>query len=307
MKVVLGFDGGGTKTECVVMSTSGGVLSRARGPASNPTRIGFSAAMAGVTAAANAAIRSLRDSAEVVALCAGLAGTGQPEYRSRMQQALEQNFPQAVVDVRTDLELPLAATPAGPAMVLIVGTGSAAIGRDAAGTIRREGGLGPAGSDEGSAFDIGRQAVAASRGEDSSEGRELARQIFRHLGLANWSEIDARAVAQADTVFPRIFPVVAAAADAGNPLAQALLRKAATQLAAITSRLAESLGLQQQSIPLGKTGGTVGRSRFFDEALDRELAHVLPDARISILLVDPAEVAAAVALQLYRSKMTVPP
>ena len=301
MKCFLGFDGGGTKTECVVLSEAGAILARGRGPASNPTRIGFPAAFAALQETSGAATNSTRIKFEVVALCAGLAGTGREENRVRMLEFLKEQFPKALVDVRTDLDLVLSAMPEGPAIALVVGTGSAAIGRNAAGVIRREGGLGPATSDEGSAFHIGLAAVAASRAEPSTPATlELSVQILRHLGSSNWTEVDAKSSGNADAVYPRVYPVVAAAADAGNSLAQSLLISAAEKLAGMSHRLAESLHLVQQIFPLGKTGGTVGRSRFFDQAIDQELRRNLPHAIVKPLSVEPAEVAAWIAWQFFK-------
>jgi glucosamine kinase len=297
MKCVLGFDGGGTKTECVAMDLAGGVVARGRGPASNPTRIGFEAAAAGVKRAAEATLAQAQASAEIVALCAGLAGTARPENRDRMQALLEAQFPGVGVAVCTDLDLALAAMPPGAAIVVVVGTGSAALGREAAGRQLREGGYGPSGSDEGSAFDIGRSAVEAARESEVENGAaELGRQILRHLGCANWAAVDAKASVAADDVYPRVFPVVAASADAGNSVAQSLLKAAARKLAAIALRLAESLDITRQAFPLGKTGGTVGRSQYFDQALDAELRSVLPNAAIGLVPADAAETAARLAL-----------
>ena len=73
MKCVLGFDGGGTKTECVVLNESGAILARGRGPASNPTRIGVRAALSALSETFDAAVSSTRISFEVIAVCAGLA------------------------------------------------------------------------------------------------------------------------------------------------------------------------------------------------------------------------------------------
>lgn len=307
MKCFLGFDGGGTKTECVVVNESGAIIARGRGPASNPTRIGISAALDALKQTYESAINSTRISFEVTSLCAGLAGTARAEFREPILQSLEDQFPDALVDVRTDLELSLAAMPQGPAIVLVVGTGSAAIGRNDAGVVHREGGFGPATSDEGSAYDIGRAAIAAARNNSSSdEADDLSRQILRHLGCANWNEVDSKSVTNADVVYPRVFPVVAAAADAGNALAQNLLQSAAEKLAAIAGRLAESLNLSQTKFPLGKTGGTIGRSRFFDQAVDQQLHGKLPNLTISKLSVEPAEIAAFTALQRFlNSKGTV--
>jgi N-acetylglucosamine kinase-like BadF-type ATPase len=306
MKCVLGFDGGGTKTECAVMDLSGAILARAVGPPSNPTRIGFPVALDGMVQASDLAIRSLPPPVEIVALCAGLAGTGSGENRGRMRDLLSSRFSGALIELRTDLEIPLSAMPVGPAMALIVGTGSAAIGRDEAGTIRREGGLGPATSDEGSAFAIGRAAVGSSRGEDSDQAVQLSRQIRVQLGLANWRDLDAKAASQPDSVYPRIFPVVASAADAGNLLAQSLLHSAAADLAALALRLAQALKLRDQDFPLGKTGGAVGRSSFFDAALDRALQAALPGARIAVLQIDPAALAARIALGSLLSREQTP-
>jgi N-acetylglucosamine kinase-like BadF-type ATPase len=302
MKCVLGIDGGGSKTECVVMNETDEIVGRATGPASNPTRIGFPAALAGVTGAAKAAIHSAGVPVEVVAMCAGLAGTGREENRIQMQKLLRQNFPGVLIEVQTDLELPLSAMPPGPAMVLVVGTGSAALGRDVVGNIHREGGFGPANSDEGSAFDIGRSAVLAARSESTPESIELTRHILRHLGIPGWAEVDSQSAIHADMIFPRIFPVVAAAADSGNTVAQSLLLSAAEKLASMTGRLADALNLREQPCPLGKVGGTVGRSRFFDQTLDRELLRMLPNIAVSPLKVDAAAVAAKKSLGLWHSQ-----
>jgi N-acetylglucosamine kinase-like BadF-type ATPase len=201
MKCFLGFDGGGTKTECVVLNDAGAVVARGRGPASNPTRIGVPAALAALQQTYEAVLSSSPTSLEVAALCAGLAGTARAEFREPIVQFLNQQFPTALVDVRSDLEVSLDAMPQGPAIVLVVGTGSAAIGRNDAGTVQREGGFGPATSDEGSAYDIGHAAIATARNENSSDAAaELSRQILRHLGCSNWSEVDARAAGNADAV-----------------------------------------------------------------------------------------------------------
>jgi N-acetylglucosamine kinase len=308
MNCFLGIDGGGSKTDCVVLSEAGAIIVRAKGPASNPTRIGFPAAFAALKETFEAALNSSQMKLNVRAACAGLAGTGNVENRQAMQQFLAQHFPGALVEVRTDMELVLSAMLDGPAIVLIVGTGSVAIGRDLAGSILREGGLGPATSDEGSGFDIGRSAVAAVREEKSAgPAGQLARQILQQLGAADWAEVDRRCADNADSVYPRIFPVAAAAADDGNSVAQSVLNTAAEKLAAISYNLAQSLNLAQEPFTLGKTGGTIGRSRFFDRAIDRELRLRLPNAAITVLKVEPAEVAAWLALQHFTDRAGVAP
>ena len=104
---------------------------------------------------------------DIHAVCAGLAGTAQPESQRKMKKLLAEEFPAQVVYVCTDLDLTLEATGEGRAIVLIAGTGSAAVGRDLNGQVIRVGGHGPLLGDEGSAYDVGRRAaIAALRAAD---------------------------------------------------------------------------------------------------------------------------------------------
>jgi N-acetylglucosamine kinase-like BadF-type ATPase len=53
MRYVLGLDGGGTKTDCVLMDESRHVVTSIRGGPSNPMRVGFGGALAAVCEAAH--------------------------------------------------------------------------------------------------------------------------------------------------------------------------------------------------------------------------------------------------------------
>jgi len=79
-------------------------------------------------------------------------------------------------------------------------------------------------------------------------------------------------------------------------------RRAAEKLAATAHRLAQSLGIAQLEFPLGKTGGTIGRSQFFDHALDLELRNRLTQAAIVRVSVEAAETAARLALRNLASR-----
>ena len=298
MRWVLGFDGGGTKTECVLMDTAGKILARSVSGPSNPWRVGVESATREIEKAAELCLqeaRGMRDT--VVALGAGLAGTGKPELKEGMKASLAGAFPGAAVSIFTDLEMALAAAGEGPVIVLVAGTGSAAIGRNAQGEIWRTGGLGPRVSDDGSAFDIGSRAVERAMKERQQRGTDsiLGRKILEQLGCASWQELQQRATLQADSVFPAVFPVVAQAADGGDPVAQEILLQAAGELSSLVNAVAEHSGLGRENIMLVKTGGTVGRCAFFDAQLDAALKRVLPQARVGVLQGSLAEAAARAA------------
>ena len=289
----MGLDGGGTKTDCVLVDEAGRVLGRGRGGASNPSRIGFDAARIGILAAARGALHEAgKQIEEVTDVCAGLAGVGRSENADRMQKELKEIFAGAKVHVCTDLDLALAGAKTGPAIVLVAGTGSGAIGRDGNGRVARSGGHGPATSDEGSAFAIGKRAVA-NAGVDPG----LARRILDGLGMQGFDEVLAKAAEDADGVYPRVFPIIAVAADEGNATARDLLKDAAKNLAKLVSEVEKDLELSGAAYFLGKIGGTIGRSRIFDEALNEELRRVAPHTRAEHLSARPAEIAARLALQ----------
>jgi len=298
VQYVLGFDGGGTKTECVLMDSVGSIVARSVAGPSNPTRVGVEAATREIEKAAELALREARVARKaVVALGAGLAGTAQREMKERMQASLERAFPGIVVNLLTDLEAALAATGKGPAIVLVAGTGSAAIGRDEQGKIWRAGGYGPPLSDEGSAFDIGSRAVTRAMNEREAQGADsiLGKKILEGSGCAAWPELQKRAGVQPDQVFPMIFPIVAAAADASDSTAREILREAALQLAALVKTVANHAGLGGENVVIVKTGGTIGRSAFYDAQVDEVLKRALPHAKIGELQMSPAEAAARAA------------
>jgi glucosamine kinase len=298
MRCVLGFDGGGTKTECVLMDFGGKIVARGFSGPSNPYRVGVESASREIEKVADCCLQEARLARnDVAAIGAGLAGTGNPELKEGMRASIAAAFPGAAVSIFTDLETALMAAGEGPAIVLIAGTGSAAIGRNAQGEIWRTGGLGFRLGDDGSAFDIGSRAVARAMKEREQRGTDspLGIKILAQLGYASWQELQQRASAQPDDVFPLIFPIVAAAADSGDPEAREALSQAAGELSSLVLAVAEHSSLGRESFRIVKMGGTVGRCAFFDAQLDAALKRIFLAAEIGGLRMSPAEAAARAA------------
>jgi len=314
MRFVLGFDGGGTKTDCVLMDESGAILGRSQAGPSNPLRMGFGAAISSIRDAARQAIAlaALPGDSSAAAVCAGLAGAGPPESAEKIHALLAAEFPQSNVHVCTDLDLALAATGDGPVIALLAGTGSFAVGRNAAGETARAGGYGSQIGDEGSAYDIGRRAVLTAMHENDRTGADtlLGQRLLRELGCAGWSEVKARAQAASDEIFPRLFAVVATVAEwietstetsdqtAARNASRGILRAAAFDLASLAENLAERLQLRGTRFVIAKMGGMIGRSKYLESQIDERLRNAFPQAEIGGLRVSPAEAAAQRALQM---------
>lgn len=302
MAFALGFDGGGTKTECVLVDESGNVASRSISGASNPLRIGFDRAYSSLTTAATATLAAARlHPTDVAAVCAGMAGAGRSGVSERLSAFFRETFAKSFVHVTSDLEVALeAAAGPSPGVILIAGTGSSAYGRNAHGETARAGGYGPWIGDEGSAYDIGRRAIASvlHARDCGSSVSVLGERILAAADSSSWDELIELVAADPDRVFPRIFPVIVEAADAGDGVAREILLDAAKNLAALVSTLVHRLKIEKDHFPLGKTGGVFEHSAILDARIDELLHAIAPRAKISVLEVSPAVGAARLALRL---------
>ncbi len=296
------------------MDESGAILARSQAGPANPLRVGFGAAITSIREAARQAIAlaGLPGGTSAAAVCAGLAGAGPPESAEKIRTLLAAEFSKSIVQVCTDIDLTLAAAGDGPVIVLLAGTGSFAVGRNASGETGRAGGYGSQIGDEGSAYDIGRRAVLTAMHENDRTGADslLGQRLLRELGCADWSEVKARAQAASDEVFPRLFSVIAMVADwietpsetsaetAARNSARGILRAAAFDLASLAENLAERLQLRETRFVTAKTGGMMGRSKYLESQIDERLRNAFPQAEIGQLRISPAEAAARLALRL---------
>jgi len=299
---LLGLDGGGTKTECVLADSEGRIVARSTGGPSNPLRTGYPRAWFALSEAADAVLRREKIHAgHVRAICAGLGGAGRSGVARRVTKFFEDGFPNARVRVTTDLEIALeAAFGAAEGIILLAGTGSAAYGRNADGRTARAGGRGPWFSDEGSAFDIGRRAFGAVARAEEHRGpaTTLSKRIFTWLQVGGWDPLAEQIAKNPDDIFPRTFPLVAELGDKGDAVAREILSGAAASLAELVACVANDLGWRDREIPVAKVGGVHGRSKYFDAAIQTELTMVIPRMRSVQVEMSPAEAAVRMAARL---------
>ncbi|HUA02071.1 MAG TPA: BadF/BadG/BcrA/BcrD ATPase family protein [Candidatus Aquilonibacter sp.] len=302
----LGFDGGGTKTECVLADSDGRIIARSVGGPSNPLRAGYMRAWFALSEAADLVLsRQKIGAGHIRGICAGLGGAGRSGVARRAATFFERSFPNANVRVTTDLEIALdAAFGSGEGIILLAGTGSAAFGRGDGNKTARAGGRGPWFSDEGSAFDIGRRAFKAVVEAEESRGPEtaLSKRLFKWHQANDWDLLLDHVSKNADEVFPKTFPLVAELAERGDAVSREILSAAALALAKLAACVVDQLGWHNREIPVAKVGGVHGRSQFFDGAIDVELKKLLDRVRLVPLEMTPAEAAARMAAHFVRAE-----
>ncbi|MFZ0820609.1 MAG: BadF/BadG/BcrA/BcrD ATPase family protein [Candidatus Acidiferrales bacterium] len=305
MDVFLGFDGGGTKTDCIALDAEGRIVGQAQAGASNPLRVGYDAACTSLqTAAAGALSNGKQSAADVRGVCAGLAGAALKTVAGEMWLRLTRIWPRASIHVITDADAALeAAVGAGPGVVLIAGTGSIALGRNSAGEFARAGGYGVWIGDLGSAYDIGRSAVAAaSRARDfSGSATALVALILSATKCRDWDELIEKISAGPGAAFTRLIPVVMEAAEQGDSAAREILMRAALDLANLALVVIGRLGMKDAEFRVARSGGIFNRSRILDSRVDDLIVRVAREAKVNLLAEPPALGAARLALRMVQS------
>lgn len=159
-----GIDGGGSKTQVLLMDTDETRILSVFGGATNPNTVGWETAVQVVVALVTDGLKELGHSEhELQGLCAAMAGMDRPKETQKMVDSLREVFPRAEIQLVNDALAALSAgTSGGSGVVLIAGTGSIAVGETKRGSVYRSGGYGYLIGDEGSGFDIGRLGLIAA-------------------------------------------------------------------------------------------------------------------------------------------------
>lgn len=295
---VIGVDGGQTSTKACLADLDGHVIAHATGApwdllVTDEVRSRCRATLAGFVDAFGASVPL--DQIRHVAL--GLTGgfVGADLVRGWIGELLPAAGATVVEDQVGNFR---GGDPFGrPGVVVIAGGGSIAWGIDAAGNTTFAGGTGYLLDDEGSGYEIGRQAVVAA--------------LKGHQGRTPPTVLTDRLVAHADASDPwdlriacydgrlgrpelaALTPLVATAALDGDEAAQAILARAGHDLADMAAAVIRGLSLP--SARVYPTGG-VFQVPAVRAAFERELASMAPGASALDPLLPPLGGAIAIAL-----------
>ncbi len=263
MQWIIGIDGGGTKTVGWAATITGKVLGQVEKGPSNYHSTGlanFTAVIAGIIEELAVSCRLKKSDLLVVSL--GLAGADRLSDQEIISKALAELDLGCYYLVNSDAKIALVAgLGKAEGIVLIAGTGSIAYGINEEGTIIRAGGWGHLASDEGSGYDIGRQAVI--RGIRAAESRDkttvLLNRIMESLQLHSWDEligyINNQTTAKADIA--ALAQLVADAAARQDQVAIEILRQAGEQLAGLVESVIRRGFTREKLVQVCMYGGIV--------------------------------------------------
>ena len=293
MTYYLGIDGGGTKTTCIVSDDSR-ELARADGGASNVIRVGEQAVRDSLRSAIrDVCAKSAIDPAQISRTVAGVAGAGRPEARQFIERVLRETVG-GEVGVVGDADIALfAAFGSGPGVIVIAGTGSIALARDAQDNTVRAGGWGWAISDEGSGPWIGRAAVAAIlHARDTRTQTDLEQRVLRAWQIPDMEQLVRHANALPPPDFGALLTDVVEAANTGDAFAGTVIARAGRVLALLVKMAADRAfppdSAANPAIQVAMTGGVFAHAPNVREAFYETLRTLVPQASVSPELCDPA-------------------
>lgn len=300
--IVVGVDGGGTKTRAMVADERGTSISTVEGPGS-AVRPGEAERSADIIAAA---VRDALASAAMThvvpkVVCVGVAGVGRDSERQALWQALASRELAEEIVVHADATVAIDdAFGDGAGVLLIAGTGSVAFGRGPTGAVARCGGWGPNIGDEGGGAWIGRRALSIVTA--ASDGREpettLTGAILTAAEVNSPQELIPWAASATPAMLASLVPTVLSVAETGDLRANALVSLATEELVLHVRTLARQLfGDERAAVPVALTGGLLGKGSMLRKRVEHRMKSAVPGAQVRSEPVDAARGAVKGALR----------
>lgn len=270
--MILGLEGGGTKTTVLLADATGQIRSRTqRGPLN---------LQLATDRQLLALFRSVAIGSRPTAIALCLAGCRTEADRQRLRELAQRVWGNVQLFVGNDLDSGLAAAfgATGAGMLVLSGTGSVVVGRNARGQIARAGGWGHLLGDHGSGYWIALTGLRAAIRAYDRHGRAPA-AVLRRLGLNTTDQL-------VEWIHQAGKDDIAALADLFTRDV-GLLTQAASFLAMDAEAVARKLQFTPARIVLA--GGVLLHNPRLRRTLVARLRRFFPAAKISLLRRDTAE------------------
>jgi len=287
MSLVLGIDGGGTRTRASIVA-DGRVLAYAESGSIKRLRVGEEAAEANLRALL-AEVYALAGVTGVRAASVGVASASMPGVAEWITAVLRE-FAVARSEVVGDEVIALdAAFRGGPGILQIAGTGSNTIGRAPNGSRECAGGWSSRLGDEGSGYWIGlhslRRALNAyDRMLDQAEPPVILRKVGEIWGTPSLEDLVNLGDSTPGPDFAALAPAINELAEAGDPVAAGVLKQAAADLVEFVLLVRSKLRRKRKiegEVPVAWTGGVIEQMTLVREAFFAGLKAAAPEMPVS--------------------------
>ena len=307
-KYYIGVDGGGTKTQAVLIDANRKIIRRAFSGGSNPSVFGIKTSIERIyDAVYKVTLGKLSD----VPACLAIAGLNSQEDKKNFYNNLFKNkklskiLAKSSIVVNDTVAALRSATVDKNAIVLISGTGSNCWGRNEKGEEAKAGGLDYILSDEGSGYAIGLSILKSVVWALDGRGPKtiLVDLLFKKLNVKNldtlsnliykkpWNKTDIASIA----------PLAGKAAFLKDDVAEKIIFNAASDLGLMIKTVAKRLGLQNKKYMIVRTGSVFKIQKILCECLEKDILKFSPKAVFTKQKVNSATGAAFLALEKIKN------
>jgi N-acetylglucosamine kinase-like BadF-type ATPase len=287
MKYLIGIDGGGTKTKCLVTDINLNPVYECTGGSSNLL-------INSLDKVANTIFKLLEkckknihfDYKNIASLVLGTAGAGRKSDAKNFEKRFlaflkNKRITLKFFHVESDARITLEGAFSGkPGCILISGTGSIMFGKDSKGNIHRVGGFGRFIGDEGSGYSIGRKGLSAlSKFYDGrGEATLLSKLVSKHYKISG----DEKLITE---VYSHKLDIASAArlvlyaAKKDDPVCVRILEEEADELILHIYAIKRKLKLSRFKLAL--FGSIITNDNYFSKTFLRKIKKRLPGINIA--------------------------
>lgn len=277
MDLILGVDGGGTRTKAWITNTSGKLLAKGNSGSGSYISVGTNLAIKNLNTSIFDAIKVLRspDKVYFISSCFGFAGFNIPGdkviykkivFNNKLQDHLNPDKCQIYNDTRIGLE---AGSNNKNKIIIIAGTGSNCLGANENGKEARTNSWDYILADEGSGYEVSIKALRAVMRAFDGRGPKtiLSRTIPEFLGLKNELDLLKWVYGQpfSKERIGSIARIVCEAAVSGDKVSQDILKEEAGEAVLSIKTVAKKLGLENKKFDLVMVGSLFKCKKYFKE------------------------------------------
>lgn len=294
MKYVIGIDGGGTKTMGYLGTVAGKILAKTLSGPSNYHSIGIDKTRQSISDVIESlCYKGNINKSDIKLMTLGLAGIDRPQDKEIIRGVIRGIDIKAktilVNDAKTAL---IGAHGKEYGIITISGTGSISFGVDLNGDTFRAGGWGHIIDDEGSGYDIGRQALSAIFKAYDHRGEKtiLTEKVLKFLSLKTVEEVIGYIYCKeiSKDHIAQIAPIVFESVYSKDLVATRILDKAANSLAEITETVIRNLFFGKQIINIAIDGGILRKNEYLENEFRKKLNNRIKNVDISMPLFNGA-------------------
>jgi N-acetylglucosamine kinase-like BadF-type ATPase len=283
MSVVLGIDGGGTRTRASIVD-GGRVLAFAESASIKRLRVGAEVAEENLRALLSEVL-SQAGVKRLDAACCGVASATMPGIVEWITAVVKEYSVERCEVVGDEVIALDAAFQGGPGILQIAGTGTNTIGRAPDGGRECAGGWSSRLGDEGSGYWIGLHAVRrALNAYDREEPTEILKKVGEIWGTPTIEALVNLGDSTPGPDFAALAPAISDLAEAGDAVAIGVLQQAAADLVGFVLLVRGKLRRKHKiagEVPVAWTGGAIEKARLVREGFFAGLKAAAPEMPVA--------------------------